>query len=152
VKKRWRRFMAILALLLGAVAGAFIGILRGSLPQLDGVAQLAGLAASVSVSRDALGAPTVRAQARVDLARATGFLHAQDRFFQMDLLRRTGAGELAALLGPAALGADRHLRVHRFRSLANERYRAATPQERALLDAYAAGVNAGLDRMRSRPF
>ena len=69
--------------------------------QLDGTLRLAGLSAPVSVTRDALGIPTIRGQSREDVARATGFLHAQDRFFQMDLARRRAAGELAALVGRA---------------------------------------------------
>ena len=62
---------------------------------------MAGLGAPVRIERDALGVPVVRGGSRLDVARATGFLHAQDRFFQMDLLRRSAAGELAALVGAA---------------------------------------------------
>jgi penicillin amidase len=106
----------------------------------------------VRVERDALGVPTVRGGDRLDVARATGFLHAQERFFQMDLLRRKAAGELAELLGPALLKVDRRARVHRFRSVAEGALAAATPEGRALLDAYAAGVNAGLLALRVRSF
>jgi penicillin amidase len=126
--------------------------LRGSLPQLDGAAKLAGLHAPVVVRRDALGVPTVQGQDRLDVARATGFLHAQDRFFQMDLLRRKAAGELAELVGPDAARMDRRIRVHRFRSVAERALAASTPEGRALLEAYAAGVNAGLRELRVRPF
>ena len=91
--------------------------LRGSLPVLDGTTlRLEGLSAPVIVTRDALGIPTVRGASREDVARATGFLHAQDRFFQMDLARRRAAGELSALVGPRALVADRQIRMHRFRA------------------------------------
>src|SRR5687768_9443920 len=73
----------------------FRGQLRASLPQLDGTHQRAGLDATVTVTRDALGIPTIQGASRRDVARATGFVHAQDRFFQMDLTRRRPAGELA---------------------------------------------------------
>lgn len=149
-RRRW--FLLSPLLIVSVLAGTILGMLRGSLPRLDGELQLPGLENAAVVSRDTLGTPTVQATSRVDVARVTGFLHAQDRFFQMDLLRRTGAGELAELLGPAALSADRHLRVHRFRSLAEQCYRDAAPAERAVVDAYSAGVNAGLDRLRARPF
>jgi len=74
--------------------------LRASLPVLDGVVHAEGLSAPVTIDRDALGVPVVSGTNRADLAYATGFLHAQERFFQMDLLRRSSAGELAELFGP----------------------------------------------------
>ena len=77
--------------------------MRGSLAQLDGVRSVSSLTAAVTITRDALGVPTITGTNRRDVARATGFVHAQDRFFQMDLLRRRGAGELAELFGRAAL-------------------------------------------------
>ena len=70
--------------------------LQHSLPPLDGERQLAGLGAPATLSRDALGTAVVRAATRVDAGRALGFAHGQDRFFQMDVMRRRGAGELAA--------------------------------------------------------
>src|SRR5437867_4437598 len=88
--------------------------LRGSLAQLDGHAALRGLSAPLNVTRDSLGIPAISGANRVDVARATGFLHAQDRYFQMDLARRRPAGELAALVGPRALVVDRQIRIHRF--------------------------------------
>src|SRR5688572_4228062 len=96
-----RRIFPVAAALLAVVA--FVAVLwaryelRGSLPLLDGRHRLPGVSATVTVTRDALGIPTIQGQTREDVARATGFLHAQDRFFQMDLNRRRAAGELAAL-------------------------------------------------------
>ena len=81
--------------------------LRASLPQLEGTLQLAGIAAPVSIVRDADGIPTITAGNRLDLAFATGFAHAQDRFFQMDLVRRDAAGELSEILAEL-----RPLRLH----------------------------------------
>jgi penicillin amidase len=126
--------------------------LRGSLPQLEGRRQLAGLSAPVDVTRDALGVPTIRGRSREDVARATGFLHAQDRYFQMDLARRRAAGELAALVGVRALPVDREVRIHRFRAVARRAMSLFSAQDAALLNAYTAGVNAGLAAMSAPPF
>jgi penicillin G amidase len=126
--------------------------LRGSLPQLDGEVALTGLSERVSVSRDGLGIPSVRGRSRADVARATGFLHAQDRFFQMDLSRRRAAGELSALVGPRALIIDRQLRAHRFRAAARNGLARLPAHDRQVLDAYVDGVNAGLQALGARPF
>jgi len=126
--------------------------LRASLPVLDGSVQVKGLSAPVLITRDGLGVPTIRGASREDVARATGFLHAQDRFFQMDLARRRAAGELSALVGSRAVALDREIRVHRFRAEAGKAIASLMPEERALLEAYAAGVNAGLASLRATPF
>lgn len=126
--------------------------LRASLPQLDGTRRLAGLDARVTVARDALGIPTIDGSSRRDVARATGFVHAQDRFFQMDLTRRRAAGELAALVGSRAVEADREIRRHRFRAQARRAIDLLPPDDRDLLAAYADGVNAGLAALGARPF
>jgi len=155
IGKRFRLLAGVLSLLaLGAAGGGvwFYLELRASLPQLDGTTAAPGLAASVTVERDALGVPTLRGGARADVARALGFVHAQDRFFQMDLLRRHAAGELAELFGRAALAHDKTVRVHEFRRLARTVLARLAPPERALLQAYADGVNAGLHALHARPF
>ena len=141
-------------LLLAMLVLAALGWLsfRRSLPVLDGEVTAAGLKGGVTLERDARGAVTISGRDRTDLAFALGFAHAQDRLFQMDLLRRASAGELSALLGAGTLPTDRELRVHRFRSVAHAAVAAATPAERALLEAYAAGVNAGAEGLRARPF
>jgi len=140
-----------LALLMSGAGSLYLG-LRGSLPQVDGSAPLAGLSAPVVVERDARGIPTIRGATRLDVARAIGFVHAQERFFQMDLLRRTAAGELAALFGPAALAVDRAHRLHRFRHRAQQAGITAPADEHALIVAYTNGVNAGLAALAVRPF
>lgn len=153
--KRIRLLASALSVLLvlAVLAGVwFYYQIRASLPQLDGTHRLAGLSASVHVDRDELGVPTVRGASRLDVARALGFLHAQDRFFQMDVLRRRGAGELAELFGKAALPLDRVTRPHRFRELSEKVLASLPPAHRALLDAYTAGVNAGLAALRQVPF
>jgi penicillin amidase len=144
--------LAALALLI--VAGGFYARsqLRDSLPQISGTAAVPGLTASVRVDRDALGVPTITGTTREDVARALGFLHAQDRFFQMDLQRRQPAGELSALVGARAMEVDQEMRVHRFRNVAQRAFELADPSYRKVLDAYAAGVNAGLDALGAAPF
>ena len=101
--------------------------------------------APVTVERDGLGIPTIRGVPAQDVARATGFLHAQDRFFQMDLARRRAAGELAALVGAA--GASRSIGRRACTACAPRRarpWRCCRTSDRAVLEAYVGGVNAGL--------
>jgi penicillin amidase len=159
VRSSARLALAFLGVLcaVAAVAAAGAGLwLRGRvvacLPRLDGDTQLRGLASPATVARDALGVPTVTAGSRIDVARATGWLHAQDRFFQMDVLRRRGAGELSELFGKAALPLDREARMHGFRRVARLVLERESPERRALVGAYADGVNAGLRALGSKPW
>ena len=144
--------LSLLVLLVVVAAAWGWWQVRGSLPQLDGTRAVAGLSAPVKVERDALGVPTITGATRADVARATGFVHAQDRFFQMDLLRRSGAGELAELFGAAALPLDRAHRLHGFRQVAEKVVAALPADQRAVLDAYTAGVNAGLAALDRQPW
>ena len=140
----------LLLLVFGSLAAYFT--LRASLPKIDGELTATLLSAPASIERDADGSPVIRARTRQDLAFATGVAHAQDRYFQMDLMRRAAAGELAELLGAGVLETDRKLRVHGFRRIAREVIAAATPEDRALLDAYTAGVNFALSEASARPW
>lgn len=144
--------LGLLLLILAAGALWIWSEVKASLPQLDGERAVPGLSAPVTVERDSLGVPTIRAANRRDEVRALGFLHAQDRFFQMDLLRRSSAGELSEVFGPGALDADRAIRVHRFRHVARQTLARATSEERALMNAYAEGANAGLASLGAKPF
>ena len=151
--KTWtvRAVVTLLVLLLLGMVG--IGMfLRASLAQLDGRRAAPGLAAEVSIVRDAQGIPTISGRSRDDVAYATGFVHGQERFFQMDLLRRVGAGELAELFGARAVPVDKSHRLHRFRARAGAVLAAMTPSERRFLDRYAAGVNDGLGALAAKPF
>jgi penicillin G amidase len=141
-------------LCIGAAAAILAGYLtlRQSLPRLDGRLVAEGLAAPVTIERDALGVATVTAGNRADLAFGTGFAHGQDRFFQMDLARRLAAGELSELVGRAALQEDLRTRVFRFRAVARRAFAQAPPAQRALLEAYARGVNAGFESLGTRPW
>jgi penicillin G amidase len=140
------------ALLVLAPLALVHGVLRASLPDLDGDLHQMGVVAAVTIDRDAHGIPTIEATNRVDLAYGTGFVHGQDRFFQMDLSRRLAAGELSELFGEAALGQDKKARIFRFRQVARDALELGTPEQRAVLEAYARGVNAGLASLRSRPW
>lgn len=155
MRRRWWllsfALLAILALAAGGAAWAY-SRLRASLPAVEGTVPVPGLGARVTITRDALGIPTIRGGSRADVARATGFLHAQDRYFQMDLNRRRAAGELAALVGGRALALDVEIRVHRFRSIAGRALALMAPSDRAILDAYAAGVNSGLAALPAPSF
>ena len=135
-----------------ALSAWFYVKLRASLPQLDGQAVIAGLEARVTVERDALGVPTIHGASRRDVARALGFLHAQDRFFQMDCARRHAAGELAELFGKTALPHDKKVRIHSFRTLAQKVLATEPDNERKLMEAYTEGVNIGLGKLGAKPF
>ncbi len=150
---RWFKRLLLTTTLLLVIAALLVwAMLRASLPQLDGSVAVAGISAPVIIERDANGAPTLQAKNRNDLAFATGYVHAQDRFFQMDLSRRNSAGELSELIGSVALEHDRRVRLHRFRARAELLISEQGAAERAVLDAYVAGVNAALAAMAGRPF
>jgi penicillin amidase len=139
------------------LATVIVGVLawltvRASLPVLDGDLKVTGLAASATIARDAEGIPTITASNRDDVAFATGFAHGQDRYFQMDLIRRRSAGELSALFGAVAVDIDKRNRFHRFRSRANAVLRDLPASELAFLGHYVSGVNAGLASLAAKPF
>ncbi len=157
-KRPWRRWA--LRLLLGLVGLVLIGVLgawqglRGSIARLDGEVALPGLSKPVTISRDALGVVTIEAGSEADVVRALGFVHAQERYFEMDLARRSAAGELSALLGAATLPIDRERRVHRMRARVAQHIldEKVLGGWRPLLDAYSAGANAGLASLSVRPW
>lgn len=141
--------------LFGIVLIAVIAIwwlLRGSLPELDGELVLSGLSAPVTVQRDALGTVTIDAANEADAMRALGYVHAQERYFEMDLMRRSAAGELAELFGPVAVDIDKQHRVHRMRARVMRQLDAFAGDTLPQLTAYSAGVNAGLADLRARPW
>jgi penicillin amidase len=143
--------LALPALLLAAFATGWY-LLAGSRARLDGARPATGLAAAVSITRDALGTVTIDGKNRADISYALGYVHAQERFFAMDLMRRLSAGELSALVGPAALKVDLDHRRHRLRAIAAAAYAHLPPAERHQLDRYRDGVNAGLADLRVRPW
>ena len=146
--------LLLAAALLAALAAGFYasGRLRASRPVLSGRVALPGLSAPVTVERDRLGVPRLRAETMRDAFRALGYLHAQERFFQMDLQRRRAAGELAALVGAAALPLDREARLHRMRARTERAAAALPPEARRTFEAYRDGVAAGLAGLAAPPF
>lgn len=127
--------------------------LRASLPREEGVFVGASLRGEVTVSRDRRGVPAIRAASGdfEDVAYGLGFVHAQERFFQMDSLRRAAAGELSELVGAAGVDLDTRVRAHRWRESAPQIVANLPERQRRWLDAYARGVNAGLDDLGARP-
>ncbi|MDF2177159.1 penicillin acylase family protein [Aliiglaciecola sp. CAU 1673] len=150
-KRLFQIALALLLLLILMILAGY-GVLRASLPQLEGEQVLPGLQGQVSIERDAGGMAVLHAEDRIDLARALGYVHGQDRFFQMDLLRRSAAGELSALFGEAALERDKEIRLHRFRHRAQDQLQRLPGEHLRLVEAYAEGVNQGLASLNARPF
>ena len=150
---RWLRWtlLGIAALALLAFFGAWWALHR-SLPRIDGEVAASGVGAAATLERDARGRPTITGRSRTDLAFATGYAHAQDRFFQMDLSRRFAAGELSELFGTLALKQDTRTRRFGFRAVARRVIESAPPAEREVVEAYTRGVNAGLEGLASRPW
>jgi penicillin amidase len=145
-------FLLILLLLAGALPAAGWLALRASLPQYEGQVTTTALADRVVVERDALGTATIRAASRRDADWALGYVHAQERFFEMDLMRRRAAGELAELFGAVALPTDRLARAHRMRARLQQALATLPDDQKRTIEAYRDGVNAGLAALSARPF
>ena len=144
--------VAVVALLIAVAALTIWWAMRASLPSLDGEIRLASLSSPVWLTRDADGTVAITAETAQDAVRALGYVHAQERFFEMDLARRSAAGELSKLLGAATLSMDMDKRRHRMRARTEAHYANATPEERAWFIAYADGVNRGLNAFPVRPW
>jgi penicillin amidase len=148
-KPRWPRILLwsvgglLACLLLAACVGALWlrAAEKAALPVLDGNLRLTGLSAPVSVQRDAHGVPHIEAANQDDLFMAQGYVTAQDRLWQMDLLRRNANGELAEILGPSLVRHDKAQRVFQLRNTARRIYANLPAADRARLDDYARGVN-----------
>lgn len=143
--RRILRVFAVLALILLAGAVAIALWLRSGLPEFAGVVEVEGLDGPVTIMRDAHAVPYIRAESETDAYFALGFVHAQDRLWQMEAMRRLGAGRLSEIVGARALDLDRLMRTLGLYRLAEESYAILPPEVRDALDAYADGVNAYLD-------
>ena len=132
---------AFLVVLAGIVLYAYY-VTHAALPQLDGQVQVSGLAAPVTVTRDSHGVPTIEAANLEDLFFAQGYVTAQDRLWQMDIMRRYGSGELSEILGEATLKLDREQRILGLRAAAKKAMEMASARDRSFYDAYSRGVNA----------
>ncbi len=142
--------VVILALVLGA-GGAFYfksylpnTVAKQSFPQIDGEIQVTGLEGPVDVYRDSMGIPHIYAASAHDLFFAQGYIHAQDRFWQMDAWRHIGSGTLSEMFGSAQVETDTFLRTLGWRVTAEAEWKALGPDSRAILQAYTDGVNAYL--------
>lgn len=133
-------------------AGTFYLNLLASRPQLDGDISVEGLHQHAVIKRDKNGAPLIEAADLNDAVFSMGFLHAQERYFQMDLMRKKAAGELAELFGARAVETDKLARLHRFRTRARAFVAQLPADQRTVLRQYVAGVNAGLHQLTARPF
>ena len=147
-----RKFFLISAALVITAGIAVYLLLRLSLPQLDGEIRTSTLSADTRIERDAIGSAIIVADNVNDAAYALGFAHAQDRFFQMDLLRRSAAGELSALVGKVALELDKKNRFHQFRQRAKTILKNLSAEQTALLESYAKGVNHALSEQTLNSF
>lgn len=139
---------ATVVLALVAVVALAATVVRRPLPDDAGTLDLPGLTAEVTVLRDARGVPSIYADDAEDLFRAQGFVHAQDRFFEMDYRRHVTAGRLSELVGENedALAADTVIRTFGWREVAEQEWGLISPESRRYLTAYADGVNAYLDQ------
>ncbi|KRG49461.1 penicillin acylase family protein [Stenotrophomonas geniculata] len=152
MRRTWRWVLGVLIAIVLVTALVLWLLLRGSLADLDGEHALPGLAKPVTIERDALGVVTITAGSQADAMRALGRVHAQERYFEMDLMRRSAAGELSALFGPKAIDADKRMRVHRLRARTEANLQAALGDNGAAVRAYVDGVNEGLAGLSVRPW
>lgn len=125
-------------------AGLVVWTIQRSFPQQDGSIAAAGLSSEVTVHRDGLGVPTIVAESTHDLFFAQGYVHAQDRFWEMDFRRHVTSGRLSELFGASQLGTDAFLRTLGWRRIAEQEVAALDDRSRGYYDAYAEGVNAYL--------
>jgi penicillin amidase len=142
---RWPIFTAVvLILILGVLTSAAIATVRKSFPETSGRLMVPGLKSQVEVLRDSYGVPHIYADNPEDLFEAQGYVHAQDRFFEMDFRRHLAAGRLSELFGQSQVETDVYVRTLGWRRVAEQELALLAPSTRRYLDAYAAGVNAYL--------
>src|SRR5579863_4056708 len=145
-----RLFYWAFALIVIAAAAAVWWFVFRPLPQIDGAASLPGLQNEVTVDRDTWGVPHIRAASLNDAVEAQGYVMAQDRLWQMDLLRRVARGQLSEIVGKDALPLDKQFRTFGFGRAAEKDLSLMDPEARSMLEAYARGVNHFIERNQSR--
>jgi penicillin amidase len=145
-------YYAVCVLLVALIAAVWwlYSIARSPLPQLDGSIAVPGILSKVRVVRDERGVPTIEAATLEDLFFAQGYVTAQDRLWQMDMMRRAAAGELSQVIGEDTVKMDREQRILGLRIAAEAAEKNISARDRAYFDAYARGVNAFLDSHRDR--
>ncbi len=137
-----RRLLSWVGFVVLLVAAVITGVLWLTLPPRSQQARIPGLSGPVDIGFDTDGIPRIHAASATDAAAALGFVHARDRLFQMDLMRRAASGRLSEIAGPATLNLDRTMRTLGLRMHAEADYPALPAETRAMLEAYARGVNA----------
>ena len=145
---RWT--VLVLAVLLVIAGLVFYGLVRRAWPEVDGRLAVPGLQAPVEIVRVEPGIPHIYARNPHDLFFAQGYVHAQDRLWQMDFNRTVGAGRLSSLFGEGALPIDKVMYVLGLRRAAEKDWQVLSPDTRAVLTAYADGVNAYLSTHKGR--
>ncbi len=151
----WRIGAGVSVLAIGGIGLAAVSLYHHmgvALPELNGTIETAAAPGRVEIIRDAAGMPDIESEDREGAAFGLGFVHAQERFFQMDIARHLASGRLAELFGPAILPIDRRFRAHRLQAVAEAALQRLAPAQVRVLDAYVAGVNAGLRALKTRPF
>lgn len=143
------KLAAVLLAAVGAAGAGLAYLYRRPLPRINGTLKITGLHAPVEIIRDTWGVPHIYAQNEDDLFFAQGYVHAQDRLWQMELNRRIGQGRLSEIFGALTFSTDHLLRIIGLARAADHDYTRATPESRAVLDAYARGVNAFIRANRS---
>lgn len=146
---RWiKRVFSGLAVLLVLLLTSAAWLTWRSLPVTEGTITLAGPDAPIEIGRDSHGIPYISAKSEGDASFALGYVHAQDRLFQMDFMRRLGAGRLAEVLGAQGLGSDKFMRTLGLYRHAEANLAVLTPETKMVLQRYADGVNAWLANRR----
>ncbi len=145
-------YYAVCLLLVALIAAIWWAywIAHSALPQLDGSVAVPGISSKVRVVRDGHGVPTIEASTLEDLFFAQGYVTAQDRLWQMDIMRRAAAGELSEVIGEATVKLDRQARILGLRQAAEASEKLISSRDRAFFNAYARGVNAFIDSHRDR--
>lgn len=135
----WTASVLVLVLLVTSITG--VVLVRRSFPQTTGTIELPGLQSPVEVVRDAAGIPQIYGDSMADIARAQGYVHAQERFYEMDVRRHATAGRLAEMFGEDAVESDEVVRTMGWRRVAEQELGLIKPETRSFLEAYSAGVN-----------
>jgi penicillin amidase len=135
----------VIVLALGGVVLFAAHTVRASFPQTSGEVAVPGLVAPVTVSRDDLGIPDIYAESVADLFFAQGYVHAQDRFWEMDVRRHITSGRLSEMFGESQVSTDAFTRTLGWRRIAEEEVALLSERSRLILDSYAKGVNAYLE-------
>jgi penicillin amidase len=151
VRRRLTAARSLASGVAGVARASWVTAARRAHPRVSGRLSVEGVDARVEVLRDRYGGPHVFASTEADALFGQGFVHAQDRLFQMDAMRRLAAGRLSEVAGPAALGSDRFMRRLGLARLAHSDAQRSAPADLALIEAYARGVNAAIASLPALP-